>query len=63
MKHRTQEEIEAYIDGYNACFDRFCSLLQGDQMEPEAAIRQMKIYLLGVNGSSQKERKTEFYPA
>lgn len=55
ITRRTQEETEAYVEGYNACFDRFCVLLQGDQMEPEAAIRQMKIYLLGVNRSMQKE--------
>ena len=25
MKKRTEEEIEAYIDGYNACYNSFVS--------------------------------------
>ena len=27
MKARTKEEVKAYVDGYNACYDRFVEIL------------------------------------
>lgn len=42
MTRRTPEEIKAYIDGYNDCFNRFCECLKGRKSVMDA-IRKMRV--------------------
>ena len=49
MKARTPEEIKAYIDGYNACYEQFCDCLKNRKSLMDA-IRKMEKYKAAVNG-------------
>ena len=48
MKIRTPEEIKAYIDGYNACYEQFCSQLKNRKSLIDV-IRKMEILKAAVN--------------
>lgn len=48
MRMRSNEEIKAYVDGYNACFNAFCENLKGRKSVLDA-IRKMEMYKSAVN--------------
>ena len=58
MNMRTESEIRAYIDGYNACFNQFCESLKGRKSVADA-IRKMKLYQAAVNNVVDKEKNHE----
>ncbi len=51
MRKRTAAEIRAYIDGYNACYVKFCELLRGHAPD---AVEKMELYLMAVNSVIEK---------
>lgn len=48
MIRRTDEEIKAYIDGYNDCFDKFTECLRGRKSVMDA-VRKMQSFREVVN--------------
>ena len=48
MQIRTSEEIKAYIDGYNACYEQFCSQLKNRKSLMDV-IKKMEILKMAVN--------------
>lgn len=48
MNRRTEEQIRAYIDGYNDSFDQFCKCLQRRKSVMDA-VRKMRLYRDAVN--------------
>lgn len=56
MKRRTKEEIEAYIDGYNACFEQFMECLRGRKNLMDA-LAKMRRFKEAVNAVVQEEQK------
>ena len=57
MRHRTENEIEAYQEGFDFCFNKFCECLQVEGIKAPETIRKMEIYRTGVQNAS--EPKTE----
>lgn len=57
MNRRTDEEIKAYIDGYNACFKQFCEVLPHSRKYIADAIDEMRLYVVAVNNVIDKEKK------
>ena len=49
LKKRTPEEIEAYVQGYNACYERFCECLKNRKSVPDS-VKKMKLFVDTVNG-------------
>lgn len=49
VRKRTPSEIEAYVDGYNACFARFCECLKNRKSVPNAVMK-MRVFVDTVNG-------------
>lgn len=43
MKKRTYEEMVAYIEGYNACFEKFCECFKGRKSLADAVAKMRKI--------------------
>ena len=50
MKTRTEDEIRAYVDGYNAAYQQFCECLRGRKNVREA-IHKMEVFVTAVNGA------------
>lgn len=57
MSMRTESEIRAYIDGYNACFEQFCECLKS--RSAIGAVREMELYHAAVNNVIIKEKNHE----
>lgn len=53
MNMRTDAEIKAYIDGYNACFKQFCECFKGRKSLSDA-IKKMELYRVAVNNVIEK---------
>ena len=51
---RTESEIQAYIDGYNACFLTFCEFLKKRKRIADA-VREMQIIAYAVTAVVDKE--------
>jgi hypothetical protein len=49
LRRRTPEEIEAYVQGYNACYERFCECLKNRKSVPNAVMK-MRVFVDTVNG-------------
>lgn len=49
LRKRTPEEIKAYVDGYNACYERFCECLKNRKSVPDS-VKKMKVFVDTVNG-------------
>lgn len=49
MKIRTDAEIKAYVDGYNAAYNQFLKCFEGRKNLIEA-IKKMEIFVATVNG-------------
>lgn len=62
MLVRTESECQAYIDGYNACFDAFVGMLESKKNKDEI-IEKMKLLKTAVNNASllysQNQKKGE----
>lgn len=55
---RTESEIKAYVDGYNACFKQFMECLKGRKSLMDA-IRKMDLFVMAVNSCVESEPQTE----
>ncbi len=53
MRARTEAEIKAYIDGYNACYKQFCECLKVRPLWK--AIKKMDLFVTAVNGCVEDE--------
>ena len=49
MKVRTEDEIRAYVDGYNAAYNQFMECLKNRKSVADS-IRKMEIFVAAVNG-------------
>ena len=56
MKKRTNEEIKAYVDGYNECFEQFSECLKGRKSVMDA-VRKMRMYREAVNNVLNTEEE------
>lgn len=59
MKKRTESEIRAYIDGYNASFEQFKNCLDMGLIKNRKAADKMEIFVKAVNSIIEKEGETE----
>lgn len=57
MTKRTDEEIKAYVEGYNACFKQFCEILPHTRKYIGESIEKMRHYVVAVNSVIEKENK------
>ena len=55
---RTESEIKAYVDGYNACFKQFMECLKGRKSLIDS-IRKMELFVTAVNSCVESEPQTE----
>ena len=55
---RTEAEIKAYVDGYNACFNHMMECFKG-QYNKANVIDKMQKYLAAVNAVVDKEVDSE----
>lgn len=55
MKQRTEAEIRAYVDGYNACFEQFTECLKGRKSLMDA-VRKMHALKAAVNAVVEDEQ-------
>ena len=58
MNERNEEQIRAYIDGYNDCFDQFSRCLKNRKSLMDA-VKRMKTYRETVNGVITRKREEE----
>lgn len=56
MNRRTEEQIRAYVDGYNDCFQQFCKCLSGRKSVMDA-VKKMKLYKDAVNNVVAERRE------
>ena len=49
MRHRTNSEIKAYVDGYTACFNQYSECLKNRKSVLDSK-KKMEIYLAAVTG-------------
>ena len=54
MIKRTESEIKAYVEGWNACHKQFCELLKGRKSVIDA-VQKMELYKTAVNGVVERE--------
>ena len=55
LKNRTEGEMKAYVDGYNAAFKQFCEYLKG-KYTIRGAIEMMQIIVAAVNGTVETSK-------
>ena len=53
MRTRTEDEINAYIDGFNACFRMFSNYLK--ESSAEVAQEKMDLMVVAVNNVARKQ--------
>ena len=53
MRARTEAEINAYVEGYNACYKQFCECLKIRPLWK--AIKKMDLFVTAVNGCAKDE--------
>lgn len=58
MIRRTDEEIKAYIDGYNDCFDQFTECLKARKSLMDA-VRKMRSFREAVNNVCHMKEEGE----
>lgn len=56
MNMRTEEQIRAYVDGYNDCFQQFYECLK-DRKSVMDAVRKMLMYKDAVNNVVEERRE------
>lgn len=47
MRARTEAEIKAYADGYNACYKQFCECLK-ENIPKWKAVKKMELFVTAV---------------
>ena len=57
LERRTESEIKAYIDGYNACYKQFVETLDRSIVSNQKAVRSMNILVTEVNNVIEKENE------
>ena len=57
MNRRTDEEIKAYVEGYNACFKQLCKVLPHTSKYIGESIEKMRLYVVAVNSAINKENE------
>ena len=57
MIKRTESEIKAYIDGYNACFKQFVEYLDKSIVSNQKSVERMKILVTAVNNIIEREEE------
>lgn len=55
LKMRTEDQIRAYVDGYNDCFRQFCECLKGRKSVMDA-VRKMGVFREAVNNVVKDNR-------
>ena len=58
MRARTEAEIRAYVDGYNACYKQFCEELSIHRPLAES-IEKMKMFWVVVNNCVEVDEQTD----
>ena len=64
MRARTEAEIKAYADGYNACYKQFCECLK-ENIPKWKAVKKMELFVTAVTScvevadTPQTEREGE----
>ena len=58
MVQRTESEIKAYVDGYNACYKDFTECMKNRKSLVDA-VRKMNVFLSVVNAVVEKEGDAE----
>lgn len=53
MRVRTPDEIKAYADGYNSCYEDFCRELKNKTLSE--ALREIEVIKSVVDGVAQRE--------
>lgn len=56
MKRRTDEQIRAYVDGYNDCFQQFCDCLKNRKNVMDS-IKKMRVFKDAVNNVVEERRE------
>lgn len=60
MKMRTEAEMKAYVDGYNACFNQFIEYLKGINENPlHEIVSNMYVMKAAVNAVVEKEENDD----
>lgn len=57
LRRRTENEVRAYVDGYNACFKQFTECLK--KQSREVAVKQMEIFVKAVTSINYKYEDEE----
>jgi len=55
LKMRTEDQIRAYVDGYNDCFQQFSECLKGRKSVMDA-VRKMMVFREAVNNVVKDNR-------
>lgn len=58
MVKRTESEIKAYIDGYNACYKDFRECIKGRKSLVDA-IQKMDVFLSAVNAVVERKETND----
>lgn len=58
MEVRTESEIKAYVEGWNACHKQFCECLKGRKSLMDA-VRKMELYKAAVNGVVERKESED----
>lgn len=56
MSRRTEEQIRAYVDGWNDCFQQFCDCLKGRKSVMDS-VKKMRAYKDAVNNVVEERRQ------
>ena len=59
MIRRTESEIKAYVDGYNACFKQFVEYLDKSIVANQKSVEKMKMLVTAVNNTIGTEENDE----
>lgn len=58
MRARTEAEVKAYADGYNACYKQFKECLKGRKSVLDA-VRKMDLFVEAVNNCIGTDEQTD----
>lgn len=56
LKMRTEDEIKAYVDGYNDCYDQFMDCLSNNNLPARAVVIKMALMKEAVNNVVKDNR-------
>lgn len=55
MEARTESEIKAYVEGWNACYKQFCECMKHRKSVIDA-VRKMELFTTAVNGVVERSK-------